>query len=97
MKKLLLLSSLVAAAIALFYGATNGVLFLLQVSAVPRILVTRSLTTTAAIHPVMAGDQALQLREDPAAADMGVGERALRANVVAGRCGTGPNAAGGSR
>ncbi|MBL9018656.1 MAG: cyclic nucleotide-binding domain-containing protein [Myxococcales bacterium] len=43
-----------AAAIALFYGATNGVLFLLQVSAVPRILVTRSLPTTAAIHPVMA-------------------------------------------
>ena len=43
-----------AAAIALFYGATNGVLFLLQIAAVPRILVTRSLPTTAAIHPVMA-------------------------------------------
>lgn len=43
-----------AAAIALFYGGTNGVLFLLQVAAVPRILVTRSLPTTAAIHPVLA-------------------------------------------
>ena len=43
-----------AVALALFYGATNGVLFLLQATAVPRILVTRSLTTTAAIHPVMA-------------------------------------------
>lgn len=43
-----------AVALALFYGATNGVLFLLQVAAVPRILVTRSLPTTAAIHPVLA-------------------------------------------
>lgn len=39
---------------------------------------------TASIHPVMAGDQAVQLQEDPAAAGMGVGERALRANVVGG-------------
>ena len=43
-----------AAAVALFYGGTNGVLFLLQIAAVPRILVTRSLTTTAAIHPIVA-------------------------------------------
>lgn len=43
-----------AAAIALFYGGTNGILFLLQVLAVPRILVTRSLPTTAGIHPVFA-------------------------------------------
>ncbi|MBA3463255.1 MAG: hypothetical protein H0T46_25080, partial [Deltaproteobacteria bacterium] len=43
-----------AVAVTLFYGGTNGVLFLLQVLAVPRILVTRSLPTTAAIHPVMA-------------------------------------------
>ncbi len=43
-----------AAAIALFYGGTNGLLFLLQVLAVPRLLVTRSLPTTAAIHPVVA-------------------------------------------
>lgn len=43
-----------AAAVALFYGGTNGVLFLLQVLAVPRILVTRSLPTTAGIHPVLA-------------------------------------------
>ncbi len=43
-----------AAAVALFYGGTNGVLFLLQVAAVPRILVTRSLPTTAAIHPILA-------------------------------------------
>ena len=39
---------------------------------------------TLAIHPVMAGDQAVQLHEDPAAAGMSVGERALRANVVGG-------------
>ena len=37
---------------------------------------------TAAIHPVMAGDQAAQLQQDPAAAGMSVGERALRANAV---------------
>lgn len=43
-----------AVAISLFYGGTNGILFLLQVAAVPRILVTRSLPTTAAIHPMMA-------------------------------------------
>ncbi len=43
-----------AAAIALFYGGTNGLLFLLQVLAVPRLLVTRSLPTAAGIHPVMA-------------------------------------------
>jgi CRP-like cAMP-binding protein len=43
-----------AVAIALFYGGTNGVLFLLQIAAVPRILVTRSLPTTAGIHPVLA-------------------------------------------
>ncbi|MBP7638174.1 MAG: hypothetical protein KBA18_09895, partial [Kiritimatiellae bacterium] len=38
----------------------------------------------AAFHPVMAGDVAAQLRDDPAAAHMGVGERALRANAVGG-------------
>ncbi|MFN0248364.1 MAG: cyclic nucleotide-binding domain-containing protein [Kofleriaceae bacterium] len=43
-----------AVAITLFYGGTNAILFVLQVSAVPRILVTRSLPTTAAIHPVLA-------------------------------------------
>ncbi|MDB4963920.1 MAG: cAMP protein kinase regulatory chain [Myxococcales bacterium] len=43
-----------AVAVTLFYGGTNAILFLLQVLAVPRILVTRSLPTTAAIHPVMA-------------------------------------------
>ncbi|MEO8699178.1 MAG: cyclic nucleotide-binding domain-containing protein [Kofleriaceae bacterium] len=35
----------------LFYGATNAFLLLLQVTAVPRLLVTRSLPTTVAIHP----------------------------------------------
>ncbi|MEO7092076.1 MAG: hypothetical protein ABI175_02420, partial [Polyangiales bacterium] len=43
-----------AIAVALFYGGTNGVLFLLQVLAVPRLLVTRSLPTTAGIHPLFA-------------------------------------------
>lgn len=38
----------------------------------------------ASFHPVMAGDVAAQLRDDPAAAHMGVGERALRANAVGG-------------
>ncbi len=42
-----------AVALALFYGGTNGILFLLQVTAVPRILVTRSLPFTAAIHPAL--------------------------------------------
>ncbi len=41
-------------AVALFYGGTNAILFTLQVAAVPRILVTRSLPTTAAIHPIFA-------------------------------------------
>lgn len=41
-------------AVSLFYGGTNAILFTLQVAAVPRILVTRSLPTTAAIHPIMA-------------------------------------------
>ena len=43
-----------AIAVALFYGGTNAILFLLQVAAVPRLLVTRSLPTTAAIHPMLA-------------------------------------------
>lgn len=43
-----------AAAVALFYGGTNGVLFLLQVLAVPRLLVTRSVPTTVGIHPLFA-------------------------------------------
>ncbi|MCW5803479.1 MAG: hypothetical protein KIT31_13935, partial [Deltaproteobacteria bacterium] len=42
-----------AVAFALFYGGTNAVLLLLQVTAVPRLLVTRSLPTTAAIHPAL--------------------------------------------
>lgn len=43
-----------AVAITLFYGGTNAIIFLLQSTAVPRILVTRSLPTTAAIHPIFA-------------------------------------------
>ena len=42
-----------AVAVSLFYGGTNLVLLLLQATAVPRLLVTRSLPTTAAIHPVL--------------------------------------------
>jgi CRP-like cAMP-binding protein len=42
-----------AVAVPLFYGGTNAILLLLQVTAVPRILVTRSLPTTAAIHPIV--------------------------------------------
>jgi Cyclic nucleotide-binding domain len=42
-----------AVALALFYGGTNAILFLLQITAVPRILVTRSLPFTAAIHPAL--------------------------------------------
>ncbi|HEY0252878.1 MAG TPA: hypothetical protein VGC41_15185, partial [Kofleriaceae bacterium] len=42
-----------AVALSLFYGGTNAILFLLQVAAVPRILVTRSLPFTAAIHPAV--------------------------------------------
>ncbi|HEY5950992.1 MAG TPA: cyclic nucleotide-binding domain-containing protein [Kofleriaceae bacterium] len=42
-----------AVAIALFYGGTNGLLFLLQSAAVPRLLVTRAMTFTAAIHPLL--------------------------------------------
>ncbi|HTR56134.1 MAG TPA: cyclic nucleotide-binding domain-containing protein [Kofleriaceae bacterium] len=41
----------VAIALALFYGATNAGLLLLQVAAVPRLLVTRSLPFTTMIHP----------------------------------------------
>ncbi|MEO8843322.1 MAG: cyclic nucleotide-binding domain-containing protein [Kofleriaceae bacterium] len=42
-----------AVALALFYGGTNAILFVLQIAAVPRILVTRSLPFTAAIHPAL--------------------------------------------
>ncbi len=42
-----------AIALSLFYGGTNAVLLLLQIAAVPRILVTRSIPFTAAIHPVL--------------------------------------------
>ena len=42
-----------AIALALFYGGTNAILFVLQIAAVPRILVTRSLPFTAAIHPAL--------------------------------------------
>ena len=40
-------------ALALFYGGTNAILFVLQISAVPRILVTRNTRFTAAIHPIV--------------------------------------------
>ena len=40
-------------ALALFYGGTNAILFVLQVSAVPRMLVTRNTRFTAAIHPLV--------------------------------------------
>jgi hypothetical protein len=43
----------VAVALALFYGGTNAILCVLQVTAAPRLLVTRSLTFTAAIHPLL--------------------------------------------
>jgi hypothetical protein len=43
----------VAVALALFYGGTNALLFILQSAAVPRILVTRAMTFTAAVHPVI--------------------------------------------
>jgi hypothetical protein len=43
----------VAIALALFYGATNFVLLLLQATAVPRLLVTRSAPFTNTIHPVV--------------------------------------------
>jgi hypothetical protein len=42
-----------AVALALFYGGTNAILFVLQIATVPRILVTRSLPFTAAIHPAL--------------------------------------------
>src|SRR6478672_3668077 len=42
-----------AVALALFYGGTNALLFVLQSAAVPRLLVTRSLPFTAAIHPLV--------------------------------------------
>lgn len=44
----------VGVALSLFYGGTNAILLLLQVTAVPRILVTRSVPTTAGIHPLVA-------------------------------------------
>ena len=43
----------VAVAVALFYGGTNLVLLLLQVAAVPRILVTRSMRFTASVQPLL--------------------------------------------
>lgn len=43
----------VAVALALFYGGTNALLFVLQSAAVPHILVTRAMTFTAAVHPVV--------------------------------------------
>ncbi|MBA2540998.1 MAG: hypothetical protein H0V17_15265, partial [Deltaproteobacteria bacterium] len=42
-----------ATALLLFYGGTNAVLLLLQATAVPRLLVTRSLPTTGGIHPTL--------------------------------------------
>jgi len=43
----------VAVTLALFYGGTNAVLFVLQSTAVPHILVTRATTFTAAVHPAV--------------------------------------------
>jgi hypothetical protein len=43
----------VAIALALFYGGTNLVLLVVQATAAPILLVTRSLTFTSAIHPVL--------------------------------------------
>ncbi len=43
----------VAVVLALFYGGTNAVLLVLQLAAIPRLLVTRSLPFTAAIHPLL--------------------------------------------
>jgi hypothetical protein len=40
-------------ALLLFYGGTNAFLLVLQATAVPRLLVTRSLPTTAGIHPTL--------------------------------------------
>jgi hypothetical protein len=40
-------------AIAVFYGVTNAVLLLLQLLAVPRVLVTRSVPFTASLHPLL--------------------------------------------
>ena len=40
-------------ALALFYGGTNAILFVLQISAVPHVLVTRNTRFTAAIHPLV--------------------------------------------
>jgi len=42
-----------ALALSLFYGCTNAILLVLQATAVPRLLVTRSVPTTAAIHPLV--------------------------------------------
>jgi hypothetical protein len=42
-------------AIALFLAGTNAVLLALQVAAIPRLLVTRSLPFTATIHPAIVG------------------------------------------
>jgi hypothetical protein len=43
----------VAVALALFYGGTNAILLVLQLAAIPRLLVTRSMPFTAAIHPLL--------------------------------------------
>jgi hypothetical protein len=42
-------------AIALFLAGTNAILLALQVAAIPRLLVTRSLPFTATIHPAVVG------------------------------------------
>lgn len=42
-----------AVAVSVFYGGTNLVLLVLQATAVPRILVTRSVPTTLSIHPLL--------------------------------------------
>lgn len=42
-----------AVAVSVFYGATSLVLLLLQATAVPHILVTRSLPWTSSIHPLL--------------------------------------------
>src|SRR5690606_13572284 len=42
-----------AVALAVFYGAANAILLVIQTTAVPRLLVTRAMTFTTAIHPAL--------------------------------------------
>lgn len=42
-----------AVALAVFYGVANAILLVVQTTAVPRLLVTRAMTFTTAIHPTL--------------------------------------------